>query len=122
MTAPFHRIYRALIHSCHGLRATWISEPAFRLDVWIVAVAVGIALLVPVTPGERALLILAAFLILGAELVNTAIESTINRIGPEIHPLSKKAKDIGSAVVFVSFFQALVVWVIVLWPRVSAWI
>jgi diacylglycerol kinase (ATP) len=59
---------------------------------------------------------------LGAELVNTAIETTINRIGPEIHPLSKKAKDIGSAVVFVAFFQALVVWSVVLWPRVSAWI
>ena len=122
MPSTLSRIYRALIHSCHGLRATWISEPAFRLDVWIVAVALGVALLVPVTPGERALLILSAFLILGAELVNTAIETTINRIGPEIHPLSKKAKDIGSAVVFMAFFQALVVWFVVLWPRVSAWI
>ena len=49
------------------------------------------------------------------------IESTINRIGPEIHPLSKKAKDVGSAVVLVALFQALMVWGIVVWPIVSAW-
>jgi diacylglycerol kinase (ATP) len=75
-----------------------------------------------VTTAERALLVLSSLMILGAELVNTAIESTINRIGPDIHPLSKKAKDVGSAVVLIALFQALVVWGIVVWPLVSAWI
>jgi diacylglycerol kinase (ATP) len=75
-----------------------------------------------VTTAERALLILSSMMVLGAELVNTAIESTINRIGPEIHPLSKKAKDIGSAVVLVALFQALLVWAVILWPLLSAWI
>lgn len=85
-------------------------------------IALVVAVWVPVTTAERALLILSSLMVLGAELVNTAIESIINRIGPEIHPLSKKAKDIGSAVVLFALLQALLVWGIVLWPIVSAWI
>jgi diacylglycerol kinase (ATP) len=81
-----------------------------------------VAAWLPVTTAERALLVLSSMMILGAELVNTAIESTINRIGPDIHPLSKKAKDVGSAVVLIALFQAPVVWGIVVWPLVSAWI
>ena len=115
------RLCRALVHSLHGLRATWDSEPAFRLEIFLLIIALGVATWLPVTTAERALLVLSSLMVLGAELVNTAIESTINRIGPEIHPLSKKAKDVGSAVVLVALFQALMVWGIVVWPIVSAW-
>jgi diacylglycerol kinase (ATP) len=116
------RLCRALVHSLHGLRAAWGSEPAFRLEIFLLIIALAVAAWLPVTTAERALLVLSSLMILGAELVNTAIESTINRIGPDIHPLSKKAKDVGSAVVLIALFQALVVWGIVVWPLVSAWI
>jgi diacylglycerol kinase (ATP) len=116
------RLCRALVHSLHGLRAAWDSEPAFRLEIFLLIIALAVAAWLPVTTAERALLVLSSLMILGAELVNTAIESTINRIGPDIHPLSKKAKDVGSAVVLIALFQALVVWGIVVWPLVSAWI
>jgi diacylglycerol kinase (ATP) len=116
------RLYRALGYSLHGLRAAWISEAAFRLEVILIIMALVVAAWVPVTTAERALLILSSMMVLGAELVNTAIESTINRIGPEIHPLSKKAKDIGSTVVLVALLQALLVWAVILWPLFSAWI
>ncbi|MFM7622146.1 MAG: diacylglycerol kinase [Alphaproteobacteria bacterium] len=115
------RLCRALVHSLHGLRAAWDSEAAFRLESVCLILALGVAAWLPVTTAERALLILSSVMVLGAELINTAIESTINRIGPDIHPLSKKAKDVGSAVVLVALIQALVVWVMVLWPLCSAW-
>lgn len=116
------RLYRALVHSVHGLRAAWDTEPAFQLESMLLILALGVAAWLPVTTAERGLLVLSSVLVLGAELMNTAIESTINRIGPEIHPLSKKAKDVGSAVVFIAVLQALAVWGIVVWPLVSAWI
>lgn len=116
------RLCRALVHSLHGLRAAWDSEPAFRLEILLLIIAVGVAAWLPISTTERALLVLSSLMVLGAELINTAIESTINRIGPEIHPLSKKAKDVGSAVVLIAVFQALSVWGIVMWPLVSAWI
>ncbi len=116
------RLYRALLHSLHGLRAAWDSEPAFRLEILLLIIAVGVAAWLPISTAERALLVLSSLMVVGAELINTAIESTINRIGPEIHPLSKKAKDVGSAVVLIAVFQALAVWGIVVWPLVSAWI
>jgi diacylglycerol kinase (ATP) len=121
MIFSLSRLCRAVVYSLHGLRATWISEPAFRLEVILLIMVLGLVAWLPVTTAERALLVLSSLLVLGAELVNTAIESTINRIGPEIHPLSKKAKDVGSAVVLVALLQALLVWGIVLWPIVSAW-
>ena len=121
MVFSLSRLCRALGYSLHGLRATWTTEPAFRLEIIFMIIALVVAVWVPVTTAERALLILSSLMVLGAELVNTAIESIINRIGPEIHPLSKKAKDVGSAVVLVALLQALLVWGIVLWPIVSAW-
>ena len=122
MVFSLSRLCRALVYSLHGLRAAWISEAAFRLEVILIIIALVVAVWLPVTTTERALLILSSVMVLGAELINTAIESTINRIGPEMHPLSQKAKDIGSAVVLVALLQALLVWGIILWPLFSAWI
>jgi diacylglycerol kinase (ATP) len=108
------RIVKAFGYSLDGLRAAYVSEAAFRQELWLCAVAIPIACWLDVTPVERALLIGSLFLVLISELINTAIETIVERISPDIHPLSKKAKDIGSAVVLMALFGAGGIWGIIL--------
>jgi len=108
------RILNAFKFSFDGFKATFKSEPAFREDLFVFAVFTPIAFVVDVFPFERALLIFALIFILLAECVNTAIEVAIDRISTEIHPLSKKAKDIGSFVVLLSFINAIIMWALIL--------
>ena len=74
-----------------------------------------VAFMVDASPAERALMVLSMFVVLTVELVNSAIEAAIDRVGPEIHQLSKKAKDAGSAAVLMSLIGAAAIWAIVLW-------
>ena len=103
------RILKAFKYSFDGFKAVFKSEAAFRQDLlFCIVCGVGCCLL-PMTNFTRAFLCFALFLILFMELINTAIEVIIDRIGEEYHPLSKKAKDIGSLLVlmaFVHFFVA----------------
>lgn len=108
------RIINATRYSLEGLVSTFRSEAAFRQELVLVCIGVPIALLLNVTNVERALLIGSLFLVLIVELLNTAIESAINRISQEIHPLSKRAKDIGSAAVFLALLNAATMWGIIL--------
>lgn len=108
------RIIKAFGYSLDGLRAAYASEAAFRQELWLCAIAVPIAFWLDVTAVERALLIGSLFLILIAELINTAIETLIERISSDIHPFSKKAKDIGSAVVLMALLGAGCIWGIIL--------
>ncbi|MFZ5862889.1 MAG: diacylglycerol kinase [Nitrospirota bacterium] len=113
------RLLRALRFSWAGLAAAWRSEWAFRVDVIVFLVGAPAALWLGHTGLERAALIASLFLVLIAELVNTAIEAVVDRIGPDRHALSKKAKDVGSAVVFLALLNAGVVWVLILFSRLS---
>ncbi len=109
-----YRILKAFCYSYDGFKATFKSEPAFREDLFLCAVLTPIAFVVDVLPSERALLLFALIFILFAECVNTAIEVAIDRISTEIHPLSKKAKDIGSLTVLLAFVNAALIWMIIL--------
>ncbi len=107
--------YKALRYSWDGLKAAFASESAFRQEVALAAAALPAALWLGENAAERALLIVSVFVVLIAELVNTAIETVVERISPEQHPLSKKAKDIGSAAVLLALVQMAAVWGLVVW-------
>ena len=102
-------IINACFYSFNGIKATYNSEIAFRQDVVICCALFLIALFLPVTFTLKILMVISLFIILIAELINTAIETIVDRISSDIHPLSKKAKDIGSAIVFFSFIQMIFV-------------
>lgn len=110
------RLIHASRYSWLGLKAAWKSEAAIRQEVCALAFLLPIALLVPVGPAEKALLVLSALLVLLVELINSALEAIVDRIGPELHPLSGKAKDIGSAAVLVALIITAFVWSIIFLP------
>jgi len=108
------RILKAFIYSFDGFKSTFKSEAAFRQDLAVFVVGTVVAMLLPVGALEKGLLISSLVLILLMELVNTAIEVTIDRISPDYHELSKKAKDTGSLLVLLSFVNAGIIWAAVL--------
>ena len=105
------RILRATINSFHGLRLAIRYETAFRQEVVLSVLLVTIALYWDVSLVETLLLIFTVFLLLITELLNSAIEATVDRIGPEYHELSKRAKDIASAAVALALLLMLITWV-----------
>ena len=109
------RIWRALLYSFAGLASAIRTEPAFRLEAAGGAVLVPIAVVLPATLVQTALLLGAVLLVLVAELLNSAVEATVDRISLDNHELSRKAKDLGSAAVFVSLVNGAVVWGLVLY-------
>ncbi|MBS1190098.1 MAG: dgkA [Rhodocyclaceae bacterium] len=111
------RVWNALHYSLAGLKVAYAGEAAFRQEVWLAAPLVAIACLLPVDGSERALLLGSVFLVLIVELVNSAIEAVVDRIGPERHPLSGRAKDVGSAAVLVALVNAAAIWACVLAPK-----
>lgn len=108
------RILKAFVYSYDGFKAIFASEPAFRQDLCVVAVLLPISLQFDVSTASHAIMIFSLFFILFAEMVNTAIEVAIDRISTKTHPLSKKAKDIGSLMVLLSFINAFVIWAVIL--------
>ena len=114
------RILNAFKFSYDGFVATFKSEEAFRQDLIICMVLTPIAIFLPITLIEKLFLFSTLFLIVMAELINTAIEMTIDRISEELHPLSKIAKDIGSCIVLVSFMYLILVWVLILYSNFIA--
>ncbi|ODQ00847.1 diacylglycerol kinase [Salinivibrio sp. SS2] len=106
-----YRMIDATGYSVMGLKSAWKSEAAFRQESVIAFVLMITAYFIPVTSTERILMVASLGLVLIVELVNSAIEAAIDRIGDEWHVVSKKAKDIGSSAVFVAIFLALFVWV-----------
>jgi diacylglycerol kinase (ATP) len=113
------RLWRALFFSFAGLKDAWL-EPACRLEILAVVVAVPLALWLPVSRIERVLLIVSALFVLTVELLNTSIERTVDRIGVERHELSRRAKDLGSAAVFVATLIAATVWLTIAGPPMAA--
>ena len=111
------RIFKAALWSMQGLRAAWLHESSFRLEVYLLIVLAPLALWLGQTGVERALLLGSCLLVLAIELLNSAIEAVIERYGPEFHELAGRAKDMGSAAVFVLMVNVLVVWGLILVPR-----
>jgi len=104
------RIINAAGYTYAGLIAAFKNEAAFRQELLLVAVLVPVAFWLGEGSIEKALLISSLLLILIIELINSAIESAIDRIGYEQHELSGQAKDIGSAAVFLALINAAVIW------------
>ena len=112
------RLARAFGSTGRGFRAAWREEEAFRQECLLALVVVPLGLWLGQTGVERALLVGPMFLVLVIELVNSAVEATVDRIGIERHPLSAIAKELGSAAVFVAFVLLGLNWFLVLaWPR-----
>ena len=109
-----------MAYSLQGLAGAWKTEGAIRQEALAALVLVPTAILVTgLAPIERVMLIASVLLVIVVELLNSAIEAAVDRIGPERHPLSKKAKDTGSAAVLVAILVALMTWGAILGPR--AW-
>ncbi len=108
------RVFRAFHFSIKGLRAAFRKEAAFRQELLLVLLALPLALWLGDSGVERALMAGSAMLVLIVELLNTGIENVVDRIGPERHKLSGRAKDMGSAAVFVALVNAALVWGLVL--------
>ena len=113
-TLDFSRIVRATRHSLAGLRSAIRGEAAFRQELILALILVPVAVWLGDNGIERALLIASLLIVLIVELVNSAIETVVDRIGTEFHDLSGRAKDLGSAAVFISLIAVPVVWGLVL--------
>ncbi len=114
------RVFKATVWSMQGLRAAWLHESSFRLEVCAFCALVPLGLWLGQDGVERALLIGSGLLVLAAELLNSAIEAVIERYGPEHHELAGRAKDMGSAAVFVLMMNVLLCWGLVVGPRLFA--
>ncbi|WP_414057245.1 diacylglycerol kinase [Pantoea dispersa] len=113
----FLRIIKAAGYSWQGLRAAWQHEAAFRQEAIAALVAVAIACWLDVDAIRRVLLIGSVVLVVIVEILNSAIEAVVDRIGQERHPLAGRAKDMGSAAVLLAILLALFVWIALLWSH-----
>lgn len=112
------RIVNAYGYSVKGIVATVREEAAFRQELILAAVLIPVACLLDVSRIDRVLMIASLLLVLVVELVNSAIESAINRIGTDHHELSGRAKDQGSAAVLIALLIAGVIWISALWSLI----
>ncbi len=110
----WRRLRNATAYSWAGLRAAWRNEQAFRQEGWLCLILAPVALWLGESAIERGLLVSSLLLIVIVELLNSGIEAVVDRIGSERHELSGRAKDIGSAAVFVALLNAAVVWLLIL--------
>ncbi len=108
------RIVNAAGYSWQGIRYAYKNEAAFRQEIWLAAVLVPLAYLLAGSAMQAVALIATVLLVLMAELINSAIEAVVDRIGDEPHPLSGAAKDMGSAVVLLAIALLVMVWFSVL--------
>ena len=111
------RLFNALRYTWDGLKAAATHEEAFKQELIVVLPLSIVAWFVPVSLPEKALLFSSLQLILIVELINSAIEANTDHISLERHPLAKRAKDMGSAAVFLTIVIALSVWGTVLWQK-----
>jgi diacylglycerol kinase (ATP) len=111
------RIFSAFFYSMDGLKSAWRHEHAFRQELVLFIVATAVALALRISAFEKLVLIAVMVLILIVELINSAIEAVVDRISLERHPLSKNAKDFGSAAVLLACLQAAATWGVVLFNR-----
>ncbi|MFK8259208.1 diacylglycerol kinase [Erwinia sp. AnSW2-5] len=111
------RIIKAAGYSWKGIRAAWQHEAAFRQEAVAAIIAIIIACWLDVDAITRVLLIGSVMLVIIVEILNSAIEAVVDRIGSEIHPLAGRAKDMGSAAVLLTILLAIFVWIMLLVPH-----
>lgn len=116
----FRRILRATRYSAQGFVHAWRHEAAFRQEVALTLVLVPAGMWLGTSLMERLLLIGSCVFVLIVELLNSAIEAAVDRVGDEPHELSGRAKDLGSAAVFVSLVIVAAIWIAVAWQRFVA--
>ncbi|GDX07235.1 diacylglycerol kinase [Buttiauxella sp. WJP83] len=113
----FTRIIKAAGYSWKGLKAAWINEAAFRQEGVCAVIAIAIACYLDIDPITRILLIGSVVLVMIVEILNSAIESLVDRVGTDYHELSGRAKDMGSAAVLIAIILAVITWVTLLWQH-----
>lgn len=113
---PF-RAWQAFLWSMKGLKVAWQVESSFRLEVYLCAVLMPLGLYLGQTPLEKFLLVSVLLLVLIVEVLNSAIEAVVDRWGVEHHELAGRAKDMGSAAVFLSDVNVVLCWALILWPQ-----
>ncbi|HEY0821882.1 MAG TPA: diacylglycerol kinase [Rhizobacter sp.] len=113
------RIVRAAGYSYDGLKTAYLGESAFRQETWLAAVLIPASFWVGRNWIEVALLAGTVMLVMIVELLNSGIEAVVDRVSFEFHDLSKRAKDLGSAAVFLSLLLCGGVWAAALWHRLS---
>ena len=116
--SPF-RAWRAFLWSMQGLRATWQVESSFRLEIYLFVVLAPLACWLTSSGVERAILIGSMMMVLIIEVLNSAVEAVVDRWGPELHELAGRAKDMGSAAVFLADINVLLCWGFVLAPMLT---
>ena len=118
-----HRIVNATKYSLKGFRFAWKNEAAFRQELAIALILIPLGLWIGDSAAEKALLISVCFITLIIEILNSAIEAVVDRIGDEFHKLAGSAKDLGSAAVMLSLVMTITVWGLVLyenfWPHAA---
>ena len=113
------RMLKAAKWSIQGLVAAWLHESSFRLEVYLFVVLAPLGWWLGQTPVERVLLVGSLLMVLSIELLNSAVEAVIERYGAEFHELAGRAKDMGSAAVFVLMLNVLLTWGAILLPRLG---
>ena len=108
------RIWNAFGYSLAGLKAAFTHEDAFRQEVLLAAVLIPAAFFMPASGLGKAMMVASVLLVLIVELLNSAVEAAVDRISLENHRLAKRAKDIGSAAVFLALVNVPLVWGLVL--------
>jgi diacylglycerol kinase (ATP) len=108
------RIWLAFGYSAEGLKAALKNEDAFRQELILAAVLIPVAWFLHVPGAAKAVMIASVMLVLIVELINSAVEAAVDRISLENHQLAKRAKDMGSAAVFLTLINVLIVWAVIL--------
>ncbi|HFI1905697.1 TPA: diacylglycerol kinase [Enterobacter roggenkampii] len=116
-TTGLTRIIKAAGYSWKGFRAAWVNEAAFRQEGVAAIIAVIVACFLDVDAITRLLLIGSVLLVMIVEILNSAIEAVVDRIGSDFHELSGRAKDMGSAAVLLAIITAVITWVTLLWSH-----
>ncbi|SEM25401.1 diacylglycerol kinase (ATP) [Luteibacter sp. UNCMF331Sha3.1] len=111
------QIYLAFLWSMKGLRACFRHEASFRLEVFMAIVVIPLGLWLGQGAIEKLVLVTFPVLVLSAELLNSAIEAVVDKVSPEFHELAGRAKDMGSAAVFLLMMMVLLSWAMILGPR-----
>lgn len=112
----FRRLWNAFGYSLAGFRAAYKHEDAFRQEIHLAVVLIPLALWLPASHIGKALMIGSVMLVIIVELLNSAVEATVDRISLDNHVLAKRAKDIGSSAVLVSLINVAITWALVLYP------
>jgi len=112
-------LWKALGYSLQGLRDTIKHEISFRMELVVAIILIPIAIFLSTSVVSKVFLVSSVLLVLIVELINSGIESAVNRISKEQHQLSKRAKDAGSAAVFMTFLNLIIVWCLILFDLIS---